>query len=168
MRKILCFIILLFIVSNAYGVDLSLAAGPWSFFSDDEAVPDGLYPYLGLNIGWGEYLESELFIVAQAAPDPFSTVFIGGALGSSILGTRGLTYFNMYAQLDFLYGLTFTETGIDHNRLAGLRVSPLVLGNGYNGYRDRLFTLGAFYNFDSGLFSFSWNVLIFDIFLIWP
>lgn len=52
----------------------------------------------------------------------------------------------------FPYGLTFADTGVEHNRLAGVRISPLALGKGYNGFRDRIFTIGTFYNFDSRLF----------------
>lgn len=145
-----------------------MSFGPWSFITDDERISEGLYPYAGLNVGWNDYLESELFVIAEAAPQPFQTMYFGGGLGSSLLGTRGLTYFNMYAQADFIYGLDFSGAEVVHNRIAGIRLSPLVIGNGYNGYRDRIFTMGAFYNFDSGMFAFSWNFLIFDIFLKWP
>ena len=148
-------------------MDLSLSFGPWTFLSDDERIADGVYPYAGLTVGWTDFLESEIFVVAEAAPDPFKNIFAGCSLGSSLLGTRGLTYFNMYAQLDFLYGLDFRGGTPVHNRLLGLRLSPLAIGNGYNGYRDRIFTVGMFYNFDSTKFSFSWNLLIFDAYLSW-
>ncbi len=168
MKKVIIFILILFLsVSAAFGLDLSMSFGPWSFLSSDTAVSDGLYPYAGLNIGWNEYLESEVFVVAEATPAPFNSVFFGGGIGGSLLGTRSLTYFNMYAQLNFLYGLRFNTGVIQHNRMLGVRLSPLAIGNGYNGYRDRIFTVGSFYNLDSKAFSFTWNVLIFDIFLKW-
>ena len=168
MKKIVIFFLILFLsASAAFGVDLSMSFGPWSFLSGDAGISHGIYPYIGLNIGWNKYLESEIFVVAEAAPEPAGSLYFGGGLGSSLLGTRGLTYFNMYAQLDFLYGLNFNSGNIEHNRMLGARVSPLAIGNGYNGYRDRIFTVGAFYNFDSSEFSFTWNLLIFDIFLKW-
>ena len=169
MKKIiLCLVLFFNAVVFSFSIDLSMSFGPWSFLSNDDRIADGIYPCAGLNLGWNDYLESEIFVVAEAAPQPFGNVFFGGGLGSSILGTRGLTYFNMYAQLDFLYGLDFSAAELQHNRIVCLRLSPLAIGNGYNGYRDRIFNIGALYNFDSRMFSFTWSVLIFDIYLKWP
>ena len=167
-KHLIILIALFFSASAAWSLDLSMSFGPWTFLSEDERIADGVYPTAGITLGWNDYLETELFVIAEAAPAPFQNVFFGGSLGGSLLGTRGLTYFNMYAQFDFLYGLDFSGNAVEHNRLLGLRLSPLVIGNGYNGHRDRIFTVGAFYNLDSSKFSFTWNILLFDVYLKWP
>jgi len=145
--------------------DVLLSFGPWTFITDDESIADGLYPYGGLSIGLSERLEAELFVVAEATPEPFGSVFFGGGLRGLIVGDRAETYLNMFVDLDFLYGLDFSTESLVHNRCLSLRISPLVVGTPYTGTRDRMFTVGALWNFDSGELSMVWNVLIFDIFL---
>ncbi len=166
MKRIILLII--FCISAAMSIeaqDISLTYGPWSFISEDDAVSGGVYPYAGINFGLNDRLEAQIFAIAEAAPVPLERIMMGAGLSAGILGGRHITYFNMYADLDFIYGLRFTDSGVEHNRFAAFRLSPLAIGNDYNGYRDRIFTMGVMYNFDSGLFSFTWNLLIFDMFL---
>lgn len=151
-------------VLNLPAMDLGLSFGPWSFIPGNSAAAPGLHAYGGLKIGITERVETELYTITEITPSPLGSTFFGFNMGLSLLGPRYPTYFNMVGDIGILYGL---ETGnLRTTRFVTLRLSPLVIGNPYYRHRDRMFTLGLLYDMDNRRLSFTWNVLIFELFLL--
>jgi hypothetical protein len=106
-------------------------------------VPPGLYARVGL--GWlpGSHLEFELFQVPRLVPDPYSEAFTGFSAGAWLLKRKRNSYFNLTADVAFLYGL-------EGRMLLAARLCPIVLGGPYYHYADRLLAVGLLWDPDRG------------------
>lgn len=94
-------------------------------------VPPGLYARAGVCWLPGNRLELELFQVPRLVPDPYSEAYTGIAAGWWLLKRKRNAYFNMTADVSFLYGLA-------GRKLLAARLCPMVLGGPYYHYADRL------------------------------
>ena len=143
---------------EAAGMDLAVSLGPWSFAGGTEGYA-GTYGYTGLVAGLTPRLECELYGVGELTPDPASVLLAGVNIGISLSGDRGPTYFNMVMDVGLLAEWRADSSGpVSVHAL--LRVSPLVIGNPYYGYRDRIFSIGLLYDLTGKVSRVVWNVLM--------
>lgn len=96
-----------------------------------DPVPPGLYARAGLCWLPGNRLEFELFQVPRLVPGPYSEAFTGFSAGCWLFPRRRDSYFNVTADLSFLYGL-------QGKKLVAARLCPIVLAGPYYRYADRL------------------------------
>jgi hypothetical protein len=97
----------------------------------EHPVPPGLYARVGLCWLPGNRLELELFQVPRLVPEPYSEAFTGLSAGCWLFRRKLASYFNMTADLSFLYGL-------QGRKLVAARICPIVLAGPYYRYADRL------------------------------
>ena len=100
-------------------------------FRSEYPVPPGLYARAGLCWLPGNRLEFELFHVPRLVPEPYSEAFTGLSAGWWLLQRKRNSYFNLTADVAFLYGL-------GGRKLLAARLCPIVLAGPYYRYADRL------------------------------
>jgi len=151
----------------ASALDFGLSAAAQSFGSkdyDEAGIRPGLYARGGAILGLFSRLEIEPYAVIELTPDPLRGCIAGADATIALLGSRHDGYFNMFLSAGYARGLDFDDPGAGKNYLS-LRITPLAIGCGYYGRRDRMFTAGVLYELEGKSWTFVFNVLAFDFFL---
>ena len=113
------------------GLTVSTNAFQSAGFRSEYPVPPGLYARAGFCWLPGNRLELELFQVPRLVPEPYSEAFTGLSAGCWLFPRKRNSYFNLTADVSFLYGL-------EGRKLLAARLCPIVLGGPYYRYADRL------------------------------
>jgi hypothetical protein len=157
---------------DAAAFDFGLSAGTWSFAlpltaakpAAEDAVEPGLHAKAGAIAGFGRFFELEVYAVPEIAPSPFGALHLGAEATFPLTGSREENYFNAFASLGFLQGVSLEgKPGLSGSRVS-LLISPLCIGNPSYLRRDRIFSVGALYELQSGAISLVWSVLTMDFF----
>jgi len=148
----------------AAALDFGLSAASQSFGSKDYAeagLRPGLHARGGAILGLFSRLELEPYAVMELTPEPLRGCLFGADVNLALLGSRYDGYFNMFLSAGYARGADFSDPGAGKNYLS-LRITPLAIGCGYYGRRDRMFTAGVLYELEGKSWTFVFNVLAFD------
>jgi len=175
-RQFVPILLLAFAVSSVGSQDLAFSIGTWSFFRDKSgAWPSGgpgSFASFGLTYGLTPRLEAGISLVPRMAPDPFDDILAEGHVGLSLFGDRisgsgaPAIYINTLADIGFILGAHNVYSGTtEYSKAVFVRLTPISLGNPYYGRRDRIFSVGLLYNFDTASASLFINLVAADFFL---
>jgi len=146
--------------AGAHGVGLTFSTDTFLPFGRTEGSPvlPGLYARAGASWLPGDHLELEIFHIPQITPRFYSQVFFGFSVGYWLVQRNTTSYFNIAIDAGFLYGL-------DHTKLLGLQLSPIVLGGPDYNFADRFLTFGILFDPDRRRAVFEIQLLTITLFL---
>lgn len=143
-------------------VTLGLSAGTWSLPRSQELFTVGTYVTVGAVAGVSDQVEVEMFTLAQATPDPLSTIMGGLALSYALVGP-------VHEPLDEVPG--YLNVYVGGGMLVGsgswgpfIRITPLSIGGPRFLVRERAASIGAFYDVPTHACTIFWNIFIVDLF----
>lgn len=172
---LLSFLLFVLAAPGAHPQDLAFSIGTWSFYEGAggylPAGAPGAFAAVGVTAGISPRIEVGASLVPRITPLPGNDLFIECHTGVSLFADRRRSndtpamYINSIADIGFLWGVHNLYSGSrSFSKHIFLRITPIALGNSYYGRRDRVYSVGAQYDFDARVVSLFINVIGMDFF----
>ena len=166
---LLLFMICVTISASPLARDLGISFGHVGLF--DNYYKNGLHVHLGIVKGISEHIELNVYTQNEITPTFMGDVQLGMDVGYSLLGTRwdrdgyAGSGVNMIVSVGALAGMHNPSNAFTIDSIV-MKFTPLSVGTPHVGKRDRFLTMGASWNIHTRTFSFIWNFMVSDIFLL--